>query len=204
MNLSCYYDLYSAFWKHFDERVGGLLLSNLGIALDTAREWTHDFRAGKNLVDRLYELDPDKYQNLKRLKDVTVSLPADKGGGFEESILGIILLALLSSAVYDVAKAGGKAVLARMRGSLTRWNTRRMVSRLLNSGELAERIKQLSDEEFKRFMASTAIGKLSYNEKREIVEREVQRRADVLRRDLLRSIRNRKRGHITNRWTSPP
>lgn len=131
-------------------------------------------------MENLYDANPYRYRELKRLKDLTVRLPAERGGEPLQEIISFVLISILSAGIYDMAKASGIRLMRKIKSGLRNRRLRKIVDNSLNSREVSEIINNLSDNELVKLIGESHNKNLSDRKKRFLIEKSVTVRAKKL------------------------
>jgi hypothetical protein len=178
-------DYYDAFWKRLKETTDSSLIELIGIDCDQAETYTENYDIIPLLVEYLHKGNPSIYKELKRLKDLTVRLPAERGGEPIQEIISVVLISILSAAIYDMAKASGIWLVRKMKSALRNRRLHKIVGDSLNSSDVSEIMRNISDRELLKLIGNTHNSNLTVRQKRLLIEKAVIIRARELRRKLI-------------------
>lgn len=186
-SFSYRYEYYSAFWRRLKRLTSDALEDTLGVDLDEVESFTESWNICPTIVERLHAAKPSKYKSLKSLKDLSVRLPAEKGGG--ELIISTVLLSLFSAILYDIVKGGGAYLLTRIRIALRNRQMDKIVSEALETNELSWMVDTLSDRELIKLLQGSYRKNLSDSKKKRLIKIALNRRGRILRKQLIEAAR---------------
>ena len=193
-SCSYYYDYYAAFWNRLKAKTNEAIEELLGINLKEAEAFTESFSIEPGIVDQLSKANASRYASIKRLADVTRKLPAEKGGGGELLlIVSAVLISLLSSALYDVAKAGGVGLLATLKRAFRNTRIKKAIAEVMENGDIVALVDSLTDADLIRLLGGSYKRSLTNKQRQELIRLAADRRAKDLRRQLIAAAANKKR-----------
>jgi hypothetical protein len=192
------YRYHGAFWSLSRKWIDEALKENLGISLQDAASLTKRIDPSVEIATSFHTADPVRYERLKDCIGLAERLPKGKGGDELRYIVSTVLLSLLTSAIYDATKAGGKSIIRSLRASLRNWKIRRRITSIIKDRNVERMMEKMNQNEIEDLVGSSEFARLSYRKKLRVVQMAVRSQAKSFRRRLLVLVKG-KGGHITSR-----
>jgi hypothetical protein len=185
-------ECYVAFGQRLHQETDVAIWELLGTHIDELARYAKGYSVGRDLVDKLHEADPRRYEALYRLKELYYRLPRDRGGGGEIwTIVSGVVLSLVSSAVYDLAKSGGKGLLSVLRRNLSRRRIRSLATETVRRADIRATLKTLTDEEIGAYLKKRMIKAMPDAEIGKLLRTAIVAEAKDLKKGLIRSAKKR-------------
>jgi hypothetical protein len=119
------------------------------------------------------------------------ALPADRGGGEIWTIVSAVLLSLLSSVIYDLAKDGGGHLIRLLRRLLSRKRIKATLDETMKKSDLPSTLRLLTEEEISQYFKAKDIRKLSDRELGKLLRIAVSTEAKEFRKELIKAAKKK-------------
>ncbi len=190
IQMSMGYYFYDYFWKELKREIDLAIKEVALISLEEIDNLSQVHKIEIEIVNSFYNCDNEKYRYLKRLLDLTLEMPEEKGGE-GDYVIQALIFSVTGALMYDLVKYGIINFIEKIKTVEYNRKIKKKIMKALANEDLDWVVRVLSDEELKRLLNMTNLPGLNNEKKKELVEKAFINKAESYKKELYDIITNK-------------